>query len=98
MSMIDPESALHNALRSHRRALLEQEWHEASLVKPANYIAPEVPYPIPELDCECGGTLDADEACSDCSQGHDDHDLNSCFACYERAVARAESAAEGMER
>lgn len=83
-----------DTLRDHRHKLLVEEQHEASLVKPANYTI-EPPFPIEGIDCKCGGTFDEDDACSDCAIGHDDHDLNSCFACYERAVGQAEAAFEG---
>jgi hypothetical protein len=41
-------------------------------------------------ECECGGTFDQYDCCSDCSMGHDDCETNECFACMERAMDRAE--------
>ena len=49
-------------------------------------------------ECECGGTLDEYDRCDSCDSGHDDCDANECFPCLERAIGRAESMAEGMER
>jgi hypothetical protein len=46
-------------------------------------------------ECECGGTLDEHDRCSNCDSGHDDCAPRECFACYERAMGRAEDAYEG---
>lgn len=49
-------------------------------------------------ECECGGEFDEDDKCDSCSNGHDDCEAQECFACFERAVDRAERMAEGDER
>lgn len=49
-------------------------------------------------ECECGGTYDEDDRCSDCSNGHSDCEPNECESCFERAIDRAERMAEGDER
>ena len=59
---------------------------------------PTVPNDPPEDECECGGMLDEYDRCDRCDSGHDDCDANECFPCLERAIGRAESMAEGMDR
>lgn len=54
--------------------------------------------PAQDDECECGGTYDEHDRCSDCSNGHQDCEANECFSCLERSIDRAESMAEGMER
>lgn len=49
-------------------------------------------------ECDCGGEFDEDDKCDSCSNGHDDCEAQECFACFERAVDRAERMAEGDER
>ena len=41
-------------------------------------------------ECECGGTFDQYDCCSDCDLGHDDCEINECFACFERSMDKAE--------
>lgn len=98
MAITSPDN-LSDAVKQHRRTVLEAEQHEQSLQGARPVVEP--PYPIPELDddsCDCGGTYDEYDRCSDCTNGHDDCEVQECESCFERAIDRAESAAEGMER
>ena len=55
----------------------------------------ESPFKLNEEDfsddeCDCGGTYDEYDRCSDCDNGHSDCEIQECFPCMERAISRAE--------
>lgn len=87
------------ALATERRRQRENEWHEKSLEPGAEpgakaEIVTEQLNGV-EFECECGGTYDELGRCNGCENGHSDCDPQECFDCLERAIGRAEDAAEG---
>lgn len=72
-----------------------KRYNELALEHHGNFASfNEIPGECPD----CWESLDEYERCSGCEYGHSDCDAQDCFACFERAVDRAERMAEGMER